>query len=708
MKYTKCKRLLGLVLALGLVLSGCGDREGSSLPASTVQSENPSTTAAVVPQTTQSPREQTGYAYQAAWSDLELEGAPERLFFLGDTLLLEVSGEDGSRRVYDPLTGSTLEADGLSGTVLTIAPGEGELWYCVEAEEGLILSSLPAEGGSVRQTVSLADSQGLYPYTMAVDGDGSFYLLGWGWLRVYSSQGKALSTFDLGQEQGINLVRLSNGQVILSTQRLGGSSYQGAVKLLNTESIGATLTEASKTYRAYPGWQGTALLSDGGSLYALDGASSTMTAVLDWIDTDINPETLASVAARDAATIYVVSSTQSATRLGTLTQVPVSQTQERTVIHVGYCLGDPELTSALNALTVDFNQSQEDFRVHLVNYQSYSDGSARLLADAGDLDLILAEEIGDSVELTDLSTLFDDQVGVSTLTDGLYQALTAQGSVTGLPLYFTLDTLVGTASTLGSQEGWTPAEFAQTVAQHPEAAVLQYSNAYDTLDTLLERDGSYMTDYASLLTAVQSIPVEDSDIYALAANQAQEALPCLKDGSLLLWQVNISDFSTWLGLQKALEGDMVLKGYPSESGNGGILQLSPQQLAIPAASAHPGEAWDFLKAILSSDFLSQYQGGFPVLEAAYTQAEQEAMAGLTYEASDGTSATTGGQVNLENGTYEVEPLTQAQADTFRSYLRGLCGIAGDTASLRQQAREALKSVLESGTDPAQAAKGIGG
>lgn len=708
MKHMKCKRLLGLVLALGFILSGCGDK--TSAPSSAAQPEGPTATAAaVVPQTTQSPQEQTGYAYQPSWSDLVLDGVPERLFFVGDKLLLEVSQDDGSRSVYDPLAGSPVTADGISGTVLTVAPGAEELWYCVETENGLELCSVPAEGGSLQETVSLSDSGKLYPYTMAVDGDGSFYLLGAGWLRIYSRQGKQVSSFDLGDEQGINLVRLSDGQVVLSTQKLGTSGvYQGAVKLLNTESIGATLTEASKTYRAYPGWQGTVLLSDGGSLYALDGETATMTAVLDWIDTDVNPEALASAAAQDAATIYVVSSTQSATRLGTLTQVPVSQDQEKTQVNVGYCVGDPELVSALNALTVAFNQSQEDFRIHLVNYRSYSDGAARLQEDAKDLDLILTEQLDGMTDLADLSQFFDDEVGASSFTDGLRQTLVAGESVTGLPLYFTVDTLVGTGSVLGAQEGWTPAEFAQIVAQHPDAAVLQYSNAYDTLDTLLERDGNYITDYASMVTAVQKIPVEDSAIYALTANQQNQGIPCLKDGSLLLWQVNISNFSTWLGLQKALEGDMVLKGYPTESGNGGMLQYSPQQLAIPAASTHQGEAWTFLKAILSSQSMEQYQlaNGFPVLETAYREAEQDAIQGLTYESSDGTSATTGGQVSLEGELYEVEPLTQAQADTFRSYLSGLCGTAGDTASLRERARSALKSVLESDADPAQAAKEI--
>ena len=39
--------------------------------------------------------------------------------------------------------------------------------------------------------------------------------MGAGWLQVYSSEGKQVSSFSLEEEQGISLVRLSDGQVIL-------------------------------------------------------------------------------------------------------------------------------------------------------------------------------------------------------------------------------------------------------------------------------------------------------------------------------------------------------------------------------------------------------------------------------------------------------------------------------------------------------------
>ncbi len=713
MKQFKYSRLLGLILALGLVLSACGDKESSSMSVSdsTLSTSQPQeSAAAMVPQTTQSPEEQTGYGYTVEWTELSIsEGMLERLFFLGEKLMIEISTETGTRGVYDLESGQVVSVD--TGNVLTVAPENDALWYCVEEGSGLVLHKVSAENGSSLETVTLSDSEGLYPYTMAVGNDGSFYLMGAGWLQVYSSEGKQVSSFSLEEEQGISLVRLSDGQVILSTQTLQeDGTYRGSVKQLNTESIGASLTEQSNIYHVYPGWEGVALLSDGGNLYALDMESNAMTAVLDWIDTDVNPETLVSVVAKEQETIYLISSTQEETLLGTLQREPVSEGAEKTTVSMGYYVEDPELSSIISALAVEFNGSQSEFRVHLVNYSNYSDGLERIGQDAEDLDLILTDlDYLEDVELSDLGGLFDETVGEDTLMPCVYQALISDGTVKGIPLYFTVDTLLGTKSTLGEEQGWTPAEFLEVVTQQSESAVLQYSNAYDALDLLVSHAGEYITDYASLLNAVQGIPVNDEEIYNLEANLADQAIPCLKDGSLLLESVNISSFSDLLALSAALDGDGVLKGYPTDIGNGGILVGATQEnLAIPDSSEYKQEAWTFLKQLLTSEGMKQYQmsHGFPVLESAYSEAEEEAMQGIVYVDSNGEQVTTGGQVFLEDESYEVEPLTESQADAFREYLNGSCGFSGNTQTLAAEARSALKSVLESGTDPAEAAKEI--
>jgi ABC-type glycerol-3-phosphate transport system substrate-binding protein len=695
--------MLSGAFAVALLLTGCGAQTASSASASESSAEVTvqTTEKAQIPQTTASPAEQTGFAYEVELTDLsDLSGTPAELLLQGDRLLLELTNDTGLRTILDPETGETVAEDALTAAVT----GE-TLWYCLEDGDGLRLQS---DSGA---SVSLNGSEYFYPYAMAVAGDGSFYLLDYSGVRVYSTQGKLLSEFSLDLASGLSLIPLSDGGVLLS-RRLSEGDQIGAVARIDTEAIGASLTDQTAVYWAYSGWENTALLSDGMGLYALDMELETIEAVLDWIDTDIDPSAVTSVVSASRETIYVTLSSEEGTYLATLHQVAAQETQE-TQISLGLYTDNEEYLRAISAMAVAFNGSQEEFRVHLVNYSSYSDGDTRLWLDSQSLDLILADpalledaELPETIELTDLSQLFDQEVGEDTMLSWVYGGLTAQGTVTGLPLYFQVDTLTGSADILGTDAGWTPAEFAAVVAAEPEAVCLQYSTAYDVVETMLSGAGAYLGDYASLLEGAEASPADDSALYDAAVNQEGESLSQLQEGRVLLRQVTISSFRDYQG---ALAAGMTLKGYPTDSGNGSVLIASQEQLMIPAASEHPQEAWRFLKALLTEDTMNElYMAqGFPILEASFQQMAQETMQGITYENEAGETVTAGSQVIFCGDLLEVDPLSQEELEGIRAWLEGTCGFYQETsAELRSAARAALKTVLEEGESPETAAQRI--
>ena len=722
MIHRKIPRLaLALCLALAILLSACGAPATMPETASAAQTETASTvqpsrpSAAVVPQTTQSPQEQTGYAYQSDGYEILSEPA-DSVFFIGDRLFYVAMEDNGERAAYDMwhVTSENgalnetirLEPEGLTDTVLFITPGNDALWYCVQTESGLSMCSVTADSGVIGR-VPLADSRNLYPYSVAVDGAGCFYLLDVDTLKVYSAGGNRVADFSLSEEQGIGLTRLSGGQVLLSTRRiLDGGTAEGAVKLVNTESIGASLTDRANTYRVYAGWDGLALLNDGSGLYTLNIDTGEMAAVLDWIDTYQDPSLLVSLAANSPENIYLICGGEESLYLRYLRQVPV-EPESRTVVNLGYYLWSDGQASAVNSLAVAFNQSQEDVRIHIVNYNNYSDGQDRIRADAGDLDLVLTSDayLAD-MDLTDLRNLMDGAVGEDTLMPCVYHSL-GDGEISALPLFFQVQTMMGNRTYLGEGEGWSPAQFAEAVEEHSDAAILQYDTAYDSLATIAADAGAYVTDFASLLKAFRNVPADDETIFDLPANTSAQLIPCLRDGSLLLAPLLLSDFSDLLAWDAAMEGDLVLKGYPVDSGNGGLIVPSRLSMAgIPAASAHQQEAWEFLKRLLSDENLRQSLSGFPVLEADYAALETQAMQGITYTDGEGKTVTTGGTVFLDGVVYETEPLTETRAAWLREYLDGLSGTMGEDAELAVRAREALRSVIEEDKDPAEAARTI--
>lgn len=714
MKYKRMTGLLALTLTMSLLLGACGDKAVSSAPDSAFGTQTPQPTASAAaqpPQTTASPVEQTGFGYEMTLAALGLDVQVTGLIPLGDTIYVAARQDVDNLALYT-LTGEEIALPEVAGGIRAIA-WDSEKFWLLTGESAMV--PVNPDGTQAGDPVTLEGTGDFNEEKAAVDGDGNFYLLSGANILVFNSAGKKLSELSY---QGIilDLVRLDNGQVLMNRRTDSGyfeSEAKSLISLVNTESIGASLTD-SGAYRVYPGWEGKALLSGSGNLYTLDPETGEMETLLGWVDSGVDPGTVTALGALGPEQIETVIWPQGEEiQRVTLTQVPASELEEKTIITVG--LGDlgvmamvdspdTELRDAITAQAVAFNRESPDCRIRLVDYSIYENCEERLQGDLQDLDLVIsAEGTLEGADLTDLTELFDDEVNRDALVSGVPEALEAEG-MTSLPLYFTVKTLVGTKTTLGEAEGWTPAEFLETVKAHPDTAVLQFCNAYDTLDALVSAAGGAVEDYAALLEGASLVPVDDGAIYDLEGNGTGSAYTYLKEGKLLLLETELCQFTDLLTLQAAVGEDLVLKGYPTDAGRGAVLEL-PLRLAIPAGSQHRDEAWAFLKEVLTgtTETLSQLGVGFPVLASGFETLAQEALDSVTYADETGQEVTT---VWVEGEPMEVAPLSQADIDRFRDYCASSSGAAAGSGSLRDSARSALKRVLEEGAEPQSAAGDI--
>ncbi|MDD6024679.1 MAG: hypothetical protein PUC06_10690 [Oscillospiraceae bacterium] len=716
MKKRNITRLMAATLSLMLLLTGCGEQAGSSpVEASAgtgAETEKPAETRAPLvetPQTTLAPVEQTGFGYVAGVSQLSVEnGTPERLLLAGGTMYLDVVDEGGSHSLRNLDTMDKLDAS-LAGDVLAVCAAGDGFRYCVRKDSGLELVSV-SKDGTISETVSLADSQNRYPLGLAVDGEGYAYLMLSDQVLVYNSTGKRVSALSLSAgEIASSIVCTEQGQVVLNVWSIQeDGSREGSVVLLNTESIGASLTEKRIAYQAYSGLGGTVLLSGGGNLYTLDVEQEAMEAILGWIDTAVNPDYVISVQPLSEDRIYFLSRTENGTELGVLKRVPASEIPERTTVSLGVGEISPELLQLLHSRAAEFNRNNADVRMRLVDYSVYADGNQRLMEDAAQLDLVLgAPDSLEQMELLSLDSLMDEEVGDNTLLPGLCSAVKTGESTRWLPVYFTVKTLAGNRQLVGEQEGWTPEEFSTAVEAHQELAVMRLSNCYDVLDALLSVADLDSDAFVSVLEAAAGIPVEDSAIYDLEANGDTSAVNALKNKTLLLEPVELRSFMELKALEKSVGEDLVLKGYPASTGNGAYLHV-PAAVGISPGSRNANEAWQVLKVLLceNDSFLSQDGFGFPVLRADFDAMAEEAMKKVSFRDDSGNLVEQNPVIWLDEEAVEVEPFTDSEIDSFQTYLAGCSGIAGRSLGLKQAAREALKRILENGISPEEAARDL--
>ena len=698
MNKLKFRRGCALATTLCMLLTGCTlGGEGSSAESAAA---SPTTAPAVeAPQTTASPVEQTGYGYEAA-EQQKIDGAVmEKLVLLGEKTWLVTQQEDGSVSLQNLESSDRVQPES-AGTILAACGGEAGVWCCEEQDGSISLVQYDSQGAKASQVELNLD--GVYPSDLAMDGNGYFYLLTSDRVLVYSGNGKNVSSLNLPSGSvGMRLAALTDGQVVLTSSESGKGN---AVRLLTTESIGKTLTDASSKFLSFGGYG--ALLSGGGNLYVMDTENNQMETLLNWVDSGVDSGILADCIAGSPDVIWYVTSSEEGMQLGSLRRVAASELPQRETVNVG--IGgsvDAALTGRITALAVAYNESQEDRRIHLVDYSLYSDGDQRLSQDAGDLDLIVGDEtVMDAASLTDLSELYDDQVGKDTLLEGVQNATTADR----LPLSFVIETLYGSGSLVGESQGWTPQEFADTVAAHTELAVLKMCNSYDALSVLLQGYTGSNDGIAAILEACSKIPVEDQALYALEANSsADDQAVCVKNGTLLLGQAELKDFMDLRQLSAQVGDGLVYKGYPAESGNGTMLKFTAY-LGISKDSGHGAAAWDFLKQIImdSSDFLGAQGLGFPVLEQDFMDMAESAAKKVTFRNEAGETVEQDPVIWVDGEAQSVSPFTETEITEILDWINGGSGAYGCSDQRITEGNQALKDVIENGTDAAKAAKNI--
>lgn len=108
----------------------------------------------------------------------------------------------------------------------------------------------------------------------------------------------------------------------------------------------------------------------------------------------------------------------------------------------------------------------------------------------------------------------------------------------------------------------------------------------------------------------------------------------------------------------------------------------------------------------SGDFLGAQNMGFPVLQQEFMDLAQEATKKVTYQDENGNTVEQDPVVWVGGQALQVSPFTEAEITELVAWISGTSGGYGCTQQRLDTGAAALKSVLESGADPAEAAKKI--
>lgn len=445
---------------------------------------------------------------------------------------------------------------------------------------------------------------------------------------------------------------------------------------------------------------------DGSKLYGFQMSSGTCEAILDWINCDVNPNSINCVVCRPdgvVSGVFYDYQTDSRMSLMTLRLVDRSTLPEREIVTLAYA-NDPGLFSAI----IRFNREHQDVRIELRSYVEYNTedqmygGATKLKTEmlAGNTPDILIlngldfRQLAARGLLADLYPLLDADAELSRedILPAAARALEYDGKLLRMASTFQLSFAVGLKEKVGDRNGWTYSEALQALKALPEGGTFLSSS--ETRESMLEvflssdadsfinwQTGEVSFDseeFISLLKLTKTMPAQfDYENYEWSEDD-YDFTRVLTGKQLLSWEF-FYDYGSVINLKHNFGNldKLATIGLPNRNASGIVLNLD-SAVAICEASKHKEAAWQFVREYLTGNMESDYGYGFSTNVRVFEKKLEEAKT-IQYEVDESGRA----YVDPETGEKVKKALSGYYDEETSEYVE-IYSMSEDEARLLEQ------------------------
>ncbi|MBQ7780940.1 MAG: extracellular solute-binding protein [Lachnospiraceae bacterium] len=758
MKKNKIKKVLAAVMAgtLALSLTACGkDGKGTS-----AQGENGADNGAYV----YVPQYITLKSDEESWiSDVVLSG--NRFYYseesYGDTIQRAYYYRDMADIDAEPvlvLDGSMIpsfdvhEEDNTATSTNGIIPCEDgvilitntyplvdevadEAAYRRQMEQTTYsMYKLDAEGNEVFRTditeqIQMAGENSYLQYT-GCDREGNIFITnGQSYVWVYDKEGNHVADVTLSGNGWISTMG------VIGDGRMAILSDAGAQMQLMVYD--EKMKNFSETYEGLPPncWnsdiaateKGLLLHNDTG-LYEYDLESKTYEEVLKWLSCDMNPDYVDGVTcmADGNYLVYINDWGTGESSLVILKKTDASQVVEKETLTLA-CLSQSQY---LQSAVVNFNKTNEQYRIEIVDYMAsidwssadaeteYQDAITRFNSDiiagtaadmfyTGDIDMEMLAVKG---AIEDLTPYLENSqiVDREDLFEKVLDAYTVNGILCGIPSSFTVNTLAGRTSEVGTESGWTLEEMMEYAKEYPDADILPEANKLAILYYCMLFDFDSWVNweagecYFDTPEFKQVLEFANSYEDAVLSVDDSNSLPIqLRNHEVLLYTMDLSEPYSWQIAEEIFGEEITAIGFPSSSTNG-VMVMGNETISISAASDNKEAAWSFIESMLTEEAQADdmFRWGFPIRISTYEELLAEAMEpNYQYDENGEIALDKNGEpIEVSNYGYgwgdfemEVYSVSQEEADKTLETINRIDGVFNYN--------EQLMAILEEETAP---------
>lgn len=530
------------------------------------------------------------------------------------------------------------------------------------------------QNGTLAATADLSslkteDNEDFYIGDMTIDNSGNVYLSGNNCIYVASSDGKLSFSIKGDEQQGdsgsyINAVRkTADGRVvaIVNSYSYDDENYTSTntakVIDMNTKGYTDEYPLSNRYYQFYNGGGEYDLyVSTDNTLSGVDLETGSITTVIDWLKSGFDTTTMdrATVLSdgRILCTSYKYDTegegyswSGSDMILTILSKVDPSEVPDKELITVYAYYLDYQVKQRI----VEFNKSSDKYQIEVTTYYDYDDGTGSY--DAGltkfnnDLisgnipDIILLDNsmavdsyISKGI-LADLYTYIDkdESINREDYLPNVLDAFSVNGKLYQIAPSFTINTVVGKSSVVGTKEGWTMADYLALAQANPDKEMFAEMTKEGFLSTALgyclnsyvnpETGECYFNGdgFKGLLEAANAYP-QEIDYDSLYADESYwtERESAYRDGKTLLNSAYLFSFQNIREIEQGQFGEPItFVGFPCDNGNGACIITNTANMAITSKAKNPDGAWEFVRYFLTDEYQNTITGSFPLKTSAY-------------------------------------------------------------------------------------------
>ena len=596
-----------------------------------------------------------------------------------------------------------------------------------EEESKMLLRRIDNTGTELSRidTSELLTDQNSYVQSVRIDDNGNIYLTSYSYGVEMMSPEHSLKVLD---SSGALLVNLTSSNwldnlLMLGDGRIGVLTYDEATQKqviqfvdLTTRGWGDKIPVAGNIWNTMPGNEEYDLFyTDSSSFYGLnfpepgsdDETETTM--ILNWINADINPDSIMVTAPLSDGRILCISQNydrntyESKMEFALLTKRPYSELPERTVITLATMWLDYNVRSDI----IQFNKTNEKYRISVTEYSQYidydSDDPYNLIQTRFNTEIISGKvpdiiflssdmpvkQFASKGLLDDLYTFIDNdpELNREDFLPNIMKILEYDGKLVQMTSSFSITTFVGLVSKLGPGQGITLSELRAAIADNPGARPFDF---YYTKDQILASCLSMGMDsyidwasgkcsfntpeFAEILEFANQFP-EEFDWEKESETGYRDSYADFRAGTQLLLNSYISDFMNFQYSLMEYGGEVAFKGFPTDTRDGHAMQLN-SGFAITTKCKEKDGAWEFLRRYLTEEFQSSNNTwNFPTNINSLNKLAEVAMTDEYYD-----DPITGERVRQPKMSYydqasnmpvEVYAMTQEQVDTVMDFINSV-------------------------------------